>query len=189
MKKSEMFKELLKEMKIESKEHGWGILLIFRDIVKEVVQKNKPRIVVDVGCHNRLLERTICEWCREVGHKVYTVGIDVQVYEEKPEIVASCEKIPIKDNSVDLITIIETLEHVYNYVNCLEEIARIAKKSAKIIIQSPICTSPNSYDGDKTHLHVLHPKTLTRLLELINLKVEHEETKNDTFIIIATKQQ
>ena len=59
---------------------------------------------------------------------------------------------PIKSNSFGEIYISHVLEHLDDLIKCLEEIHRISKKDAKIIIKVPIFPSIYSAN-DPTHKH------------------------------------
>jgi len=90
----ERLRELLH---VESRRHGWGLLLVARDVLRRVILEVKPRRLLDIGCHNRLLERTVVGWLGEVGVRCYTVGIDVVIYDVPPEVIASGDSLPFRD--------------------------------------------------------------------------------------------
>jgi len=171
----------------ESRKHGWGLILIAREQLKKLILEVKPRRVLDIGCHNRLLEKTIVEWLAEAGVRPYTVGLDIVIYEVKPEVIASGDLLPFRKESFDLITIVETLEHIPDYVCCLRQCYNILRKGGYIFIQSVCCLSEHAYGGDETHLHVLHPDTLERLMRWIGFEVTEKGLINLTFYLVATK--
>lgn len=57
---------------------------------------------------------------------------------------------PISDNTFDLIICRDIVEHLDNVVRTMEEFHRIAKPNAKIIIDTPHFSNPNSF-RDPTH--------------------------------------
>ena len=171
----------------ESRKHGWGIILIAREQLKRILLERKPRKLLDIGCHNRLLESTIKQWLSQVKHRIYTVGLDIVVYKVKPEVIASGDLLPFRDSSFDFITMIETIEHIPDYVCCLKQCFRILKKSGGIFIQSVSCLSPHSWKGDPTHLHVIHPDTLERLMKWIGFDVREKGLIKNTFYLYAVK--
>jgi len=184
----QQLKQILYE---ESKKHGWGLILIARQqlnrIILEKARGKKIFKLLDIGCHNRLLEKTVEEWLREVKVKLYGIGLDIVVYKVKPEVIASGDLLPFRYGSFDFITIIETLEHIPDYVCCLKQCFRILKQSGGIFIQSVSCLSPHSYSGDPTHLHVLHPDTLERLMQYIGYRVVEKGFINRTFYLYAER--
>ena len=56
----------------------------------------------------------------------------------KIDYVSDIEKIPVKDNSFDIIICTEVLEHVPNPIGALKEMARILKKGGKLLITTPL---------------------------------------------------
>ena len=52
---------------------------------------------------------------------------------------------PFKDNSVDKITIVHTLEHTRNPLNVLKEMYRVCKNKALILIRVPYFSSESAF--------------------------------------------
>ncbi len=50
---------------------------------------------------------------------------------------ASALNLPFRDESFDVITIIDTLEHVPNFNGCLSDIVRVLKKDGILLLQLP----------------------------------------------------
>jgi ubiquinone/menaquinone biosynthesis C-methylase UbiE len=70
-----------------------------------------------------------------------------------PDVVADFEKpLPFKDNSVEEIQCIHTLEHIEDAVGLIEEMWRVCKPNAKIIVEVPYYKSSLAY-CDLTHKH------------------------------------
>jgi len=170
--------------KQESKRHGWGLILIAREQLKKWILQKKPKTLLDIGCHNRLLEKTIKQWFS----KTETLGIDIVKYSEKLSTLCDGSMLPFRNDSFDFITIIETLEHIPNYVNCMYECYRTLKNQGILFIQSVCCISRHAYEGDETHYHVLHPNCLERLGKLIGFKTLEKGMINLTFYIVMQKQ-
>lgn len=61
---------------------------------------------------------------------------------------------PIEDNSFDVIYCKDVIEHVADIIKTMEEIHRIAKPGAKVVITTPHFSCSNSYT-DPTHRHHL----------------------------------
>ncbi|RLJ03369.1 MAG: hypothetical protein DRP11_00860 [Candidatus Aenigmatarchaeota archaeon] len=181
------FQVLKKILQEESRKFCWGLILFARDELRREVIAKKPKLLLDIGCHNRLLEATVKEWLKTIKHRVETVGIDVVKYEVKPEVMCDGGLLPFRNNVFDFITIVETLEHIPDYVNCLRECYRVLKKNGILFIQSVLCTSPNAYEGDESHFHVLHVNTLSRLLEWLKMKIKKRGIIKNTFYLFAIK--
>jgi len=178
-----LYHQLKQQLLTESKKHGWGILLVTREHLKRWILKVKPKRLLDIGCHNRYLENTIREWFREVE----TFGIDIVKYDVKPSAICSAELLPFRDNYFDFVTVIETLEHIVDYVCALKEIHRVLKPNGYLYIQSVRCDFKNAVYGDDTHFHVLHPVTLTRLCKLIGFEYVEDGIEKQNFYIVFRK--
>lgn len=160
MSKYQQLKETLHRM---SRKHGWGCILVTPEQFKNFLLQYKPRKHLDVGCHNMLLEGFIR---KHVANCEY-VGLDIVIYKRKIHVIASGCRLPFRDKSIDTISFIETLEHIPNYVRALREAKRVARKA--VFIQSVVCNDPCAL-ADETHYHVLHPRTLARLMSFIGFK-------------------
>lgn len=182
-----MYNHLASKLRNESARHGWGLILIARQQLYNIIIRKKPRTLLDIGCHNRLLEKTVKEWAKMNNFVVYTVGLDIVKYEKKPEVLASGDILPFRDSCFEFVTIIEALEHIPDYVCCLKECYRVLKENGGLFIQSISCISEDSYKGDETHFHVLHPETLSRLLNFLKFKVKEWGFIGTNFYIYAEK--
>ena len=172
-------------LKSESQKHGWGLILIAREQLKQWILKVRPKRLLDIGCHNRHLEETIKEWYSEID----TIGIDIIKYDVNPDVIASAEHLPFRNDYFDFITLIETLEHIPDYVTTLKECFRILKSGGILFIQSVSCLSRHAYEGDETHFHVLHPNCLERLCRLIGFKLIEKGLINLTFYIVFKRER
>lgn len=46
-------------------------------------------------------------------------------------------KIPLEDSSMDIITSFETIEHIHNYENFVQELTRVAKQDGLVFVSTP----------------------------------------------------
>lgn len=95
--------------------------------------------VLDVGCgYNKFPD---------------SIGID-RSPESKADVICDLDRIfwPFKDNSFDLIICKHILEHLNDLVKTMEELHRISKPKAKIIIEVPHFSHPDAF-RDPTHRH------------------------------------
>ena len=58
----------------------------------------------------------------------------------KLDIISDIIKIPVKDNSFDVIMCIEVFEHIPEPVKAIKEFARILRPEGKLIITAPFCS-------------------------------------------------
>jgi len=87
----------------------------------------------------------------------------------------------------DVVTLIETLEHVPDYVSCLRECHRVLRERGVLFIQSARCLNTHICERDETHFHALEPACLSRLLDYLKFKVLEMGQVGENFYIVAEK--
>jgi ubiquinone/menaquinone biosynthesis C-methylase UbiE len=98
--------------------------------------------------------------------------------------VMDCVKIPIKDNSIDVLVSFETIEHIPNYLGFLKEVKRVLKKGGLFICSSPNkqITSPFSKLSE-FHVKEFYIKELMQVLDKFGFKKQgiygQNKTKNN----------
>ncbi len=175
--------EIKKTLLEEGKKYGWGLILIKRKEFKGFIDSLLTRFdkvrLLDVGAWKCMLG----DYLRQLyGDKIEYVGVDViDLPDRKKEYefhVMSGDSLLLPAESFHAIVFIETLEHIVDYVNALREAYRVLKPGGGVFIQSVVCTEPNALH-DRTHYHVLHPVTLSRLMMWIGFKdIEYSEGAN-----------
>jgi ubiquinone/menaquinone biosynthesis C-methylase UbiE len=95
--------------------------------------------ILDIGCGKRKVDQA--------------VGID-KLSDSDADIVLDLDVFPwpLKSNSFDLIFCRHILEHLNDVVKVMEEIHRVARPSAKVIIEVPHFSHPDAF-RDPTHKH------------------------------------
>ncbi|MFA6385112.1 MAG: class I SAM-dependent methyltransferase [Candidatus Omnitrophota bacterium] len=95
--------------------------------------------ILDIGCGKRKADKAI--------------GID-ELTDSDADIVLNLEAFPwpIKSDSFDLIFCRHILEHLDDVVKSMEEIHRISRPGAKVIIEVPHFSHPDAF-RDPTHKH------------------------------------
>lgn len=111
--------------------------------------------VLDLGCQTGALAVALCE----KGARVTGVDIDAALV-RGAEIRARChgvcaefrvaraEALPFEDESFDLVTFIDVIEHVENASRALAEIARVLRPGGQVYIQGPNRFSPRWFFSD-----------------------------------------
>lgn len=111
-----------------------------RDLITETSQHN----FLDIGCLNGNFYNFLKE-SEFMGIDSFT-GVDISDalieraknrFPEQEWLVADCEKLPFDDNSFDVVTLMEILEHVENPKKALQEARRVCKSEGSIIITVP----------------------------------------------------
>lgn len=158
----------------EAKKHGWGLILVrrneFYNFIITLLNKFGKIKLLEIGCWR-------CHLCADLrerfGDKIEYTGIDIVDPGNRVEgckfYVMSATQLLFPSESFHAVVFIETLEHIQDYVLALKEAYRVLKRGGGIFIQSVKAGSPDSI-ADRTHFHVLHPVTLSRLLAWIGFK-------------------
>lgn len=84
-------------------------------------------------------------------------------------LVGSCESVPLPDESIDVITSFETIEHHDKHEEMIQEIKRILKPDGTLIISSP---NRFSYSDEQNYSNHFHVKELY-YDELVSLLSQH----------------
>jgi len=107
--------------------------------------------ILDFGCGNKKIKGAI--------------GIDVNRNTEA-DVIADLNHFPypLRDSSFDLIICDNILEHLNDLIKVMEELHRIAKPGAKIVIKAPYFRSTGAFQ-DPTHRTFITEKTFDYFLE------------------------
>ena len=106
--------------------------------------------------------------------------------------VASVEKIPLENNSVDLIVSFETIEHVPEDVQYkfLDEIKRVLRPNGKLIMSSPdkLTYSDLPHFNNEYHVHELYESEFRSLIEkyFVNAKFFTQGITEQRFDLIKS---
>lgn len=124
--------------------HGfeWDVdIPFFLVIARTLVEKFRPRSVLDIGCGIGYLVHCF----NELGVEAY--GVDVSEYAtgQSPESVRAAlfnvdcefEKLPFEAETVDMVTATELLEHLQNHNHLISEIKRILRPGGTVFITTP----------------------------------------------------
>lgn len=110
---------------------------------------------LDLGCGNRKLKNAI--------------GVD-RIRTKKTDIICDLNQgIPFRDNTFDLIFSSHTLEHLDDIVFTMEEIHRVAKPKAKVILILPFFSWSYTFQ-DVTHKHFFGYYSFDTFTEMQNVE-------------------
>ena len=143
---------------------------LFERVKKRMVKWVKPgagHAILDVGCGAGYFLNLIRKRYREEGHEPLIVGIDVSAHqvsymaermhrEGVSRVIAATangEFLPFADESFDLVTCSEVIEHIRNPKRALEEMRRILKPTGMLLLSTP------SMSAQKGWSHILLPAT------------------------------
>ena len=136
------------------------------------IAKTRQKVVVlDVGAgFGEVLALLRGLMCYRVACDISRRALEIAKKRIDDVIVCDAEKLPIRDNSIDLLLCVEVLEHLINPKDLLNEVRRILHPKGKFILTTPNADS-KYYKHDKEHLHRFNKETLTRLISEARLEV------------------
>jgi len=190
MSSSNSLKELVNE---EAVKHGWGILLVYPDVLKKFIEDLFKEFdslrVLEIGCYKGMLYEWLKQHFPRDKYNWSYIGIDIIEPEDRVKeykhYIMNAEALEFPSNSFELVIMIEVLEHVVDYVKALREIYRVLRPGGGLFIQSVSCFDKCAL-VDKSHFHVLHPETLGRLLRWLGYR-EIWYKLNGNFVLTARK--
>lgn len=95
--------------------------------------------ILDIGCGKRKTPGAIGVDKRMTPATDVVCDLDERFY-------------PFRDNTFERVHITDVLEHVEDIVSCLEEVHRISRDGAEVLIRVPHFSSTQAF-GDITHRH------------------------------------
>ena len=130
---------------------------LFNTLVRSIPSNTKKITIMDLGCGDRVFEKRIKKKLSKINVKY--IGIDY--YNKKADILIDLnnEKIPLKNNSVDVIIFTQVMEHLYNPLFVLSEIKRVSKNNALLLIATPFLFPVHDMNHDYyryTHFNYRH---------------------------------
>lgn len=135
------------------------ILAEIQDLPKQMGE------VLDLGCGAGLMVKAItrkgykvtgCDISKTLLERVDKEGLDFKLVYAN-----AAKKLPFKDNSFDLVTCSEVLEHIPANEITIREIERVLKKNGMVIITVPNLFCYDSLEG--------RFRLMTKIINLINL--------------------
>jgi ubiquinone/menaquinone biosynthesis C-methylase UbiE len=150
-------------------EHHQGTFIYGEHIVRYEAAKSlvKGKVVLDIACGSGYGSHLLSNDAK----KVYGVDVssDAVEYAKKKFsnsniefMVGDAEKIPLPDNSVDIVITFETIEHIKDYRKFMSEIKRVLKEDGLAVISTPNDTEFS--EGNHFHLHEFEHSELTTLI-------------------------
>jgi len=150
----------------------------WKEILRLIRRFRKGGKLLDVGCAYGFL-------VNEASKHFEAYGIDISSFAVKKSkehcdgnaFKASAGNLPFKNESFDAITLIDTLEHVPDFNNCLQDAVRALKKDGILLLQLPnplIWADVCSRFGldDKTHVNNFRLTQWQRILKKNGVKIE-----------------
>jgi len=129
----------------------------FSELAEHFKQRFNPKSVLDVGCSIGVLVKAL----RDLGVDAYGVDYSEYALSHAPKEVKNYlkraavdkERLPFKDESFDMITMLELLEHLQDHRHVIAEANRVLKKGGVVFVTTPWDLSPE----EPSHINV-HPR-------------------------------
>jgi SAM-dependent methyltransferase len=128
--------------------------------------------VLDIGCADRWVERELQPACQYVGLDHPATGR--LMYGARPDLFADAARLPFADASMDVVVMLEVLEHLRFPREALAEAARVLRPGGRLLLSMPflypIHDAPHDYQRFTAH-------GLAREIEAIGLRLERLEPR------------
>lgn len=164
--------------------HNWkwnSMKQFFRDLNPE------PLRILDIGCASGYLTSQVATFfphSEVFGIDSYKKAIEFgrKVYPTIKFVVADAHSLPFNNRTFDLITCIETLEHLENPRGVIKEIYRCLKSDGNVLIGQDtnnllfkiiwmIWTKTNGKVWNDSHIHPYGPAELEQLIKSCDFKI------------------
>jgi SAM-dependent methyltransferase len=104
-------------------------------LVSLLQQIDAHKLVLDVGCFDKWTRQHCHPTCGYIGLDYYETAKNW--YGSKPDIYGDALSLPIKQNCIDVVLLIDVLEHIKDTERLLEQIHAILKVDGTVIMSFP----------------------------------------------------
>ena len=155
----------------EADRNRGGNICRFSNIVEFIPPNAK---VLDVGCLNGNLYNFIKEKRRNINS---FTGIDLSEklielaatrFPEQVWKVTDCHSLPFEDNSFDVVTALEIIEHIEEPKKLIQEMMRVTRPNGSVIITTP----NNNFVKDAAHIWSYSTTDVFNLLSEISKNIQ-----------------
>ncbi len=132
-----------------------------------IIKSQIKGTILDIGCSDKFLKKVLDNNCNYIGLDYLQTA--KTMYNTTPDIYGDAHNLPIKNSSIDSITLLDVLEHLGSPEECIIEIQRVLKPGGKFCLQAPFLYPIHDapYDFQRwTKFGLL------KLLESNNFKIE-----------------
>lgn len=129
--------------------------------------------VLDIGCANRRVEKILPQGCHYLGLDYPATG--TALYRARPDILADAAQIPLCDNSMDTVLMLDVMEHLRLPHKALLESERVLRRGGRLLISIPFLYPLHDEPHDYQRLTI---HGLRRDVELAGLRLEWIKSDN-----------
>ena len=142
-----------------------------REVIKTMIPKGKG-IALDVGCGLGIYSLDLFK----NGYEVISLDVSKSYLEKVKKlkgdyisdwhlIISDAQNLPFRINSIDLVLIVDVLEHLPSFFKALINIVKILKIEGILIISIPSAYSLDELVSYWEHLHKISPAMLRNFLQ------------------------
>ena len=150
----------------------------WEEMVQLIRQFRKNGTLLDIGCAYGLLVNQASKHFESYGIDISSFAVKKSKEHCKGNVSrASAINLPFKDESFDVITLVDTLEHIPDYDECLKDVTRTLKKSGILLLKLPnpliwthICARIGL--GDESHMNDFGLEQWRRILLESGFQIE-----------------
>lgn len=146
--------------------HPQWLLGTRKGMAREIARHARGQ-VLDIGCADRWVQSILPHSCVYIGVDYLATG--AAIYQASPDVFADASSLPIADDAVDTVVMLEVLEHVSRPRAALVEVARVLRSGGKLLLSIPflypVHDAPHDYQRFTIH-------GLARELEAAGLRIE-----------------
>lgn len=113
----------------------WLILRGQQCLIRQHLARLQGVVVLDIGCADAWLSRYLKSDCRYIGLD-YPPSVAAG-YQAKPTVFGDAASLPFADGSVDVVSLLEVMEHLPDPECCLGEVARVLKPNGVFLLSVP----------------------------------------------------
>jgi len=109
-----------------------------RELIVNIVDSLKPKNILDVGCGTGSLVSSLSKKYEVVGCEYSKAALRFcQNRGDIPLVRSDAEKLPFKEESFDVVTLLDVVEHIDQDVEMLLDVRRVLKQRGYAIISAP----------------------------------------------------
>jgi SAM-dependent methyltransferase len=165
--------------------HWWfvGRRTVVLDRIEQIYKNQTNLKVLDVGCGTGLTMQYLRRYGTVTGVDLSPVALDFcRRRQHQSLVMAPLEKLPFAENSFDLVTALDIIEHLDDDVAGLKEIGRVLKPGGRAVILVPAYMFLWSLQDEvSSHKRRYVAKTIEQAIRSANLAVERSTYAN-TFL-------